>query len=42
MSTSNSMKEFQALRQAQASGGSWVDAWQDTQGGFNPDVFELI
>ncbi len=33
------MKEFQALRQAQASGGSWADTWQDTKGGFNPDVF---
>ena len=34
------MKEFQALRQARASGGSWADTWQDTKGGFNPDVFK--
>jgi len=42
MSTSNSMKEFQALRQAQASGGSWADTWRDTEGGFNPDVFKNL
>jgi len=39
---STSMKELQALRQAQASGGSWARNWRDTEGGFNPDVFKNL
>jgi len=36
------MKDFQALQQAQASGGSWATNWRDTKGGFNPDVFNNL
>jgi len=34
------MTDFQVLHQAQTSGGSWATNWQDTRGGFNPDVFQ--